>query len=116
MKRLHGPVPRRNYTGLLASLVAIVIGLLLGFLVLALCNPPQAANGIKTLMLGGFTGGMKGLGNVLYYATPIIMTGLGVGLACQTSLFNIGGPGQFISRGPSGLRKATMGTNSLDRR
>lgn len=67
MKRLHGPVPRRNYTGLLASLVAIVIGLLLGFLVLALCNPPQAANGIKTLMLGGFTGGMKGLGNVLYY-------------------------------------------------
>ena len=60
MKRLHGPVPRRNYTGLLASLVAIVIGLLLGFLVLALCNPPQAANGIKTLMLGGFTGGMKG--------------------------------------------------------
>ena len=96
MKRLHGPVPRRNYTGLLASLVAIVIGLLLGFLVLALCNPPQAANGIKTLMLGGFTGGMKGLGNVLYYATPIIMTGLGVGLAFQTSLFNIGGPGQFI--------------------
>ena len=63
---------------------------------LALCNPPQAANGIKTLMLGGFTGGMKGLGNVLYYATPIIMTGLGVGLAFQTSLFNIGGPGQFI--------------------
>ena len=59
MKRLHGPVPRRNYTGLLASLVAIVIGLLLGFLVLALCNPPQATNGIKTLMLGGFTGGMN---------------------------------------------------------
>ena len=31
-----------------------------------------------------------------YYATPIILTGLSVGFAFKTGLFNIGTPGQFI--------------------
>lgn len=83
-------------SSLLSSLIAIIIGLIFGMIVLTISNPGQALNGIKTLLLGGFTGGLKGLGNVLFYAMPIIMTGLGVGFAFQTSLFNIGGSGQFI--------------------
>jgi len=87
----------RLNSSLLSSLIAILIGLIFGIVVLAISNPQQALNGIRTLLLGGFTaGGIKGLGNVLYYAMPIIMTGLGVGFAFQTSLFNIGGSGQFI--------------------
>lgn len=78
------------------SLVAILIGLLVGIIVLTVSNPSQAMNGIKTLIFGGFTGGAKSIGNVLFYATPIIMSGLGVGFAFQTKMFNIGGPGQFI--------------------
>lgn len=85
-----------NLFGLYSSLISIGIGLIIGFIVLALCNPSEAGNGIKTLLFGGFTGGIKSIGNVLYYATPIIMTGLGVGLAFKASLFNIGGSGQFI--------------------
>jgi simple sugar transport system permease protein len=54
--------------------------------------------------LGGFnailTGGLsdlKNLGQVLYFATPIIMTGLSVGFANRTGLFNIGATGQFTA-------------------
>lgn len=86
----------RQSLGFLPSVIAIFAGLMIGFLILILSNPGQAVNGIRTLMFGGFTGGAKGIGNVLYYATPIIMTGLGVGFAFQTGIFNIGGPGQFI--------------------
>ena len=39
---------------------------------------------------------MKNLGQVLYAATPIILTGLSVGFANKTGLFNIGASGQFI--------------------
>jgi simple sugar transport system permease protein len=36
------------------------------------------------------------LGQVFYFATPLIMTGLSVGFAGKTGLFNIGAAGQFI--------------------
>ena len=42
------------------------------------------------ILQGGFTDGIQGIGQMLYYATPIIMTGLSVGFAFQTGLFNIG--------------------------
>lgn len=96
MNKVKKLLNSNGMSGLISSLISIGIGLIVGFIVLTVCNPSQAGNGIRTLLLGGFTGGIKGIGNVLYYATPIIMTGLGVGLAFKASLFNIGGSGQFI--------------------
>ena len=58
-------------------------------------NPSQAYGGFMMILQGGFTDGIQGIGQMLYYATPIIMTGLSVGFAFQTGLFNIGAPGQF---------------------
>ncbi len=89
----------KNYVGVLSSLFAIVIGLLVGFIVLLLCNPQQALPGFATILTGAMTHGMKGIGQVFYYATPIIMTGLSVGFAFKTGLFNIGASGQFIVGG-----------------
>ena len=43
--------------------------------------------------------GMRGVGQVFYYATPIILTGLSVGFAFKTGVFNIGTPGQFLIGG-----------------
>ncbi len=40
---------------------------------------------------------MQGFGQVLYMATPLIMTGLSVGFAFKTGLFNIGASGQFTA-------------------
>ena len=41
----------------------------------------------------------NGWGNVLYRATPLILTGLAVALAVQCGLFNIGGEGQMVMGG-----------------
>ncbi|MDO5410350.1 MAG: ABC transporter permease [Lachnospiraceae bacterium] len=80
-----------------SSILAIICGLLFGFIILLASNPSQAYNGFMMILQGGFTDGMKGVGDVLYYSTPIIMTGLSVGFAFKTGLFNIGASGQFTA-------------------
>lgn len=82
--------------GLISSVFAVIIGLLVGFIVLLISNPSQAVGGFMTILTGGFSEGMRSIGQVLYYATPIICTGLSVGFAFKTGLFNIGASGQFI--------------------
>ena len=80
----------------LSSILAIVAGLIAGFVILLISNPSQSFAGFITILTGGFSD-MFNLGQVLYYATPIIMTGLSVGFAGKTGLFNIGASGQFTS-------------------
>lgn len=89
---LTGPVA----SNFLSSLTAIVIGLLFGLVILFVSNSPQALAGFKIILKGGFNGGAKGIGDTLYFATPLILTGLSVGFAFKTGLFNIGAPGQFV--------------------
>jgi simple sugar transport system permease protein len=81
------------------SLVSVLIGLLLGFVILLFSNPSQALNGFGIILTGGLVGGPRGIGNVFYYAVPVMLTGLGVAFAFKTGLFNIGGSGQFIIAG-----------------
>ena len=87
---------KQDHVGVLSSVFAIIIGFLLGFVILLLSNPSQAVPGFITILTGALTHGLKGVGQVFYYATPIILTGLSVGFAFKTGLFNIGTPGQFI--------------------
>ena len=82
-------------TGLIPSLISVVIGIVLGWLILYLTNPKDAFAGIGTVLAGGFNEGAAGIGSVLYTATPIILTGLSVGFGMKTGLFNIGASGQF---------------------
>lgn len=90
---------KKDNLGFLSSLFAIIVGLLVGFIILLISNPSQAAAGFVTIITGPVTHGMKGIGQVFYYATPIILTGLSVGFAFKTGLFNIGAAGQFIIGG-----------------
>lgn len=78
-----------------ASILAIAAGLLFGLLILIFSNAKQAFPAFGMILAGGFTDGMSGIGQVLYLATPIILTGLSVGFAFKTGLFNIGASGQF---------------------
>ena len=80
-----------------SSILAIVCGLLFGFIILLSSNPQQAYYGFMMILQGGFTDGIQGIGQMLYLATPIIMTGLSVGFAFKTGLFNIGASGQFTA-------------------
>ncbi|MFA5634704.1 MAG: ABC transporter permease [Anaerovoracaceae bacterium] len=86
----------RGFNNATSSIVAIFAGLLFGFIILLVSNPPQAVEGFIIILKGGFSTGGKGMGQVMYFATPLILTGLSVGFAFKTGLFNIGASGQFI--------------------
>ncbi|MFR3685810.1 MAG: ABC transporter permease [Enterococcus sp.] len=86
---------RKGTFNALASLAAIILGLMIGFVFLLISNPSQSLDGFKAILTGAFSN-PKNVGQVFYYATPIIMTGLSVGFSKKMGLFNIGGPGQFI--------------------
>lgn len=76
--------------------MAILVGLLVGYIILLVSNPAQSLGGFGAILTGGFSD-RKNMGQVLYFATPIIMTGLSVGFASRTGLFNIGAAGQFVA-------------------
>ena len=85
-----------DFAPFVASLMAIVCGLVIGFIIIIISNPTEAVAGFGTILSGPLTHGMKGVGQVFYYATPLILCGLSVGFAFKTGLFNIGGSGQFL--------------------
>lgn len=99
---------------LLASLLSILIGLAVGAIVIAivgLCKRNIGImgvwDGIRIIFAGILSTGREAgklswgynpqsLGNMLFRATPLILTGLSVALANKTGLFNIGAPGQYL--------------------
>ena len=100
---------------LMASLLSIVIGLFVGsiiVLIVGLCTPDISAkgawDGIRLIFAGLFSTGRSAtgaltwgfnaasFGNMLFRATPLIMTGLSVAVSQKTGLFNIGAPGQYL--------------------
>ncbi len=83
------------FAGFLASVGAIVLGLIFGYIMLIVFNPAFANVGIIKILSTGFSTKEK-LAKVLYQAAPLMMTGLSVGFAMKTGLFNIGGSGQYL--------------------
>ena len=99
----------------LASLLSILIGLAVGAIVVAIVGLTKENIGVKGLwdgvrliFIGLFANGRDAAGelmwgfnptswgNMLFRATPVIMTGLSVAVAFKTGLFNIGAPGQYL--------------------
>jgi ABC-type uncharacterized transport system permease subunit len=95
MKKKHSILNSKAGSDFFASLLAITVGLLFGLIILLVTNIGEAIPAFFTILLGGFSDGMAGIGQVLYMATPVILTGLSVGFAFKTGLFNIGSSGQF---------------------
>ena len=69
----------KGFSAFMATLMAIVIGLIFGFLVMLIASPANASLGFMSVL----TGGLKNIGDVFYYATPILMTGLSLVLGCR---------------------------------
>ena len=99
----------------LASLISIIIGLLVGgimVVIVGLFNEritlKAAWEGFRLIFAGIISTGRDSagnltwgfnsanVGNMLFRATPLIMTGLSVAVAFKTGLFNIGAPGQYL--------------------
>ena len=95
MSELKKDLFAASLVNVFSSVAAIVVGLLVGLLILLISNASQAFGGFWSILSSGFSS-MRELGQVLYFATPIIMTGLSVGFSSKTGLFNIGASGQFI--------------------
>jgi simple sugar transport system permease protein len=74
-----------------SALMAIVLGLIFGFFVMLAAAPANAVAGFRYVLMGG----LGRIGDVFYFATPILMTGLAVGFAFKMGLFNIGASGQY---------------------
>ena len=81
----------KGFSGFTAALLAIALGLIVGFIVMLVADPSNAMKGFNSVLLGG----LSRLGDVFYFATPILMTGLAVGFAFKMGLFNIGASGQY---------------------
>ena len=99
----------------LASLLSIVIGLVVGSLLVLMVGLfsdnlglSSAWEGIRLIFFGILSTGRnavgtltwgfnpQSIGNMLFRATPLILTGLSVSVAFKTGLFNIGAPGQYL--------------------
>ena len=111
------PLMQRDGTrSVLASLLSILIGLVAGALVVLLVglfnksmSLKSAWEGIQLIFLGIISTGRDAageltfgfnpvtFGNMLFRATPLILTGLSVAVAYKTGLFNIGAPGQYLA-------------------
>lgn len=89
--RLSDIKKSKGYNAFIASLLAIALGLIFGLIVMLIANPLEAFPGFATVLFGGVTDFAK----VLYFATPILMTGLAVGFAFKMGMFNIGASGQY---------------------
>ena len=92
----------------ISSLLCIVAGILVGWVVLvvlALTSDKipisDSFKGLAIILAGPFASGGGAniafvLGDMLFEAAPLLLTGLSVAIAFKTGLFNIGAPGQYL--------------------
>ena len=114
MKKEHF-LQSEGFKTVAASVLSILIGLAVGsivILIVGLTSPnlslSSAWDGLRIVFGGLFSTGRDAsgtltwgfnptnIGNMLFRAAPLIMTGLSVGMAYKTGLFNIGAPGQYL--------------------
>src|SRR4028118_1073850 len=78
---------------ILSPLIAVVAAFIVGGIIVLLIgdNPFQTYN----LLIGNSFGSLKDVGYMLFYATPLIFTGLAVAVAFRCGLLNIGAEGQL---------------------
>ncbi len=87
---------------LLASVICIILGLLVGYLVLLIINPAGAWDAIVAIMKNFMyyptaAAAKKYLGSTLVKTAPLLMCSLSVLFAYKVGLFNIGAAGQYVA-------------------
>ncbi len=87
---------------LLASLLCIVLGVAIGYVVLLVINPVGAWDAIVVILKNFWkysaqAAQLKYLGNTLVKSAPLLMCGLSVLFAYKVGLFNIGAAGQYVA-------------------
>ena len=93
---------RDGVQSLIASLLCVVLGLLIGYIVLLIINPDGAGEAITTVIKNFLTykkpeTQMKYFGNTLVRTAPLLMCSLSILFAYKAGLFNIGAAGQYCA-------------------
>jgi len=78
----------------LYTLIAIVIGFLVGAILLLMIGDNPGV--VYSTLLAGVFGKPKFIVYSIIYASPLILTGLSVAFSFKTGVFNIGAEGQFV--------------------
>lgn len=99
MKKL---LKNNGVQSLLASLLCIVLGLLIGYIVLLFINPSGASQAIIDVMKNFMNYSksalqLKNFGNTLVKTAPLLMCSLSVLFCYKVGLFNIGVAGQYVA-------------------
>ena len=86
----------------LASLICILLGLLIGYIVLLFINPAGAGESILNVIKNFFTWSrpqsqIKQFGNTLAKTMPLILCSLSILFSYKVGLFNIGTAGQYVA-------------------
>ena len=111
MKEKKFSLKNPAFQSILTSLLCIVLGLLIGYIVLLMINPAGAGEAIKTILLNFLSRSsqaaqMKALGNTLAKTAPLLMCALSICFCYKVGLFNIGAPGQYEAGACIGLYAA----------
>ena len=93
---------RDGVQSLIASLLCVGLGLLIGYIVLLIINPAGAGEAITTVIKNFLTykkpeTQMKYFGNTLVRTAPLLMCSLSILFAYKAGLFNIGAAGQYCA-------------------
>jgi len=85
---------------LMVPLGAVVLALVIGALIMmATSVPPATVLQSFVAMADGALGSVNALSETLTAAIPLVLAGLGIGLAFRAGLFNIGAEGQMVVGG-----------------
>lgn len=101
-KKSNGGLLRNSgVQSLIASLVCIILGLFVGYIVLLIINPAGAGGAIVAIMKNfmyypSAKAAIKYLGSTLVKTAPLMMCSLSVLFAYKVGLFNIGAAGQYV--------------------
>ena len=101
MKERKNLLKSNAVQSLIASLLCIVFGLLLGYIVLLFINPTGAGEAILAVVKNFWNYSRanlqaKNFGNTLVKTAPLLMCALSVLFAYKVGLFNIGVAGQYV--------------------
>ena len=99
MKKL---LKKEGVQTLLASLICILIGILVGYIVLLCIKPAGAGEAIKEVLKNfmhpkRLNLKLKSLGNTVTKTMPLILCSLSILFAYKVGLFNIGAAGQYVA-------------------
>jgi ABC-type uncharacterized transport system permease subunit len=93
---------REGVQSVIASLLCILLGLIIGYIVMLFISPAHAWEGLVTILENFFTFGspaaqLKYFGSTLVKTAPLLLCALSIQFCYKVGLFNIGAAGQYVA-------------------